>query len=253
MSTILVPYHHDDLLPAETFPLSVPDPVVVTPTLPTGDIWRRLSSLYGTVADTVAAGVTADGAVTVLSGDCLVALATLAGVQRAGHDPSLVWFDAHGDVHTLQTTTSGYLGGLSLRLALGAHPELLADPLGLSPVDERRTVLSDARDLDPPEAEFLAGSGIRQVAVADVGPDLLPEGPLVVHVDVDVVDASELPGLLFPTTGGPSAGTVLAACRRLLDSGRVVAMDVACTWRPGATGPDQRTRADFVTALTVPA
>ena len=36
---------------------------------------------------------------------------------------------AHGDVHTLQTSTSGYLGGLSVRLLTGAHPDLYADVL----------------------------------------------------------------------------------------------------------------------------
>ena len=54
-----------------------------------------------------------------VTGDCLATLGTLVGLQRAGLDPSLVWFDAHGDVHTLKSSTSGYLGGMALRMAMG--------------------------------------------------------------------------------------------------------------------------------------
>lgn len=247
---ILVPYHHDERLPAELFPLPEAEPVLIAPPLPPGDVWRRMGVLHHDVADAVAAAVTADGTATVVSGDCLVSLATIAGVQRAGVDPSLVWFDAHGDLHTLQTSTSGYLGGLSLRLAVGAHPELLAGPLGARPVSPARTVLADGRDLDPAEVEHLEGSDIRRVAVEDVHPDLLPDGPLVVHVDVDVIDAAQLTGLLFPAAGGPSVSQVVAACRRLLDSSRVVALDIACTWRPAPDAEAHQTRADLLTALT---
>ena len=73
----------------------------------------------------------------------------MAGLQRAGLDPAVVWFDGHGDVQSLETTTSGYLGGLPLRILVGYRPELIADALGLRPVPEERAVLVDARDLDP--------------------------------------------------------------------------------------------------------
>jgi arginase len=52
-------------------------------------------------------------------------------------DAGIVWIDAHGDVQTLETTASGYLGGLPLRLLVGYRPELIADRLGLRPVPER--------------------------------------------------------------------------------------------------------------------
>ena len=82
----------------------------------------------------------------------------MAGLQHAGLDPAIVWFDAHGDVQTLETTTSGYLGGLPLRLLMppGYRPGLICDRLGLRPVPEDRVVPAGARDLDPPEADYLA-------------------------------------------------------------------------------------------------
>jgi len=60
----------------------------------------------------------------------------------------------------------------------------------------------------------------------------LPAGPLLLHVDVDVVDAADLPGLRFPVTPGPSAADVVDAVRRVIATGRVVALDVACAWDP---------------------
>jgi arginase len=249
VTVVVVPYHQDERLPGDLIPLpSGRGYLVVETGLPDGDIWRRLTALDDAVANQIAAAVGARGATTVISGDCLVAVATLAGIQRAGLDPALVWFDAHGDLHTLQTTMSGYLGGLSLRLALGAHADLLV-PLGLRPVGEARTVLVGARDLDPPEVDYLAASAIRQSSVARLDAGGLPDGPLVLHVDFDVVDAAELPGLLFPAANGPPAAAVLAAVQRVLDTGRVVALDVACPWHPTYDGRVRQTRGALIAAL----
>ena len=126
-----MPYHQDERLADGVIPLPVAGEfLVLQPDLPGDDVWARMAALHSAAADQIAAAVRAGGPTTVLSGDCLVAMAALAGSQRAGVHPGIVWFDAHGDVHTLQTSTSGYLGGLSLRLVLGAHPELLAEPAG---------------------------------------------------------------------------------------------------------------------------
>ena len=216
--TILVPFHHD-----ERIDLPVPADVTVEPELPGGDIWARLTALHRSLADAFTPGDT------VVSGDCLVSAGVLAGVQRAGIDPVIVWFDAHGDVHTLDTSTSGYLGGLALRLLLGAHRGLFGDRVGFTPLAEERAVLVDARDLDPAEVDYLATSGIRRAAVHDLGD--LPDAPLILHVDLDVIDGSEVPGLMFPVPGGPSRNDVRDAVHRIRATRDVVAFDLACTWR----------------------
>ena len=137
-----------------------------------------------------------------VSGDCTTSLATAAGLQQAGLSPGIVWLDAHGDVQTLETTTSGYLGGLPLRLLVGYRPELIAARIGLQPVPERQVLLAGARDLDP----------------------------------------ADVPGLRYPAPGGPGPAEVASALRHLLGTGRVAAVGIACTWHPGCgaaerTGP----------------
>ena len=229
MSAILVPYHLDQHLPGLAVPVATE--ASITADLPEGDPWQRMAALYERVAAAVADAVGGGGPVTVVSGDCTTSLGTVCGLQRAGLDPSIVWLDAHGDVQTLETTASGYLGGLPLRILVGYRPELIADRLGLSAVAEERVVLVDARDLDPPEAEYLARAAIRRSTVGDVSAATLPDGPVYLHLDLDVVDSGELPGLLFPAPGGPPASAVGAAVRRLLATGRVAAFGVGCTWR----------------------
>ena len=224
MTRLLVPYHLDEYRPD----LTVPVDAAIAVDLPQGDTWARLAHLYGSVARAVALSPRP----VVYSGDCTTSLGTVAGLQRAGVDPSIVWFDGHGDVQTLETTASGYLGGMPLRLLVGYRPELVARSLGLRPVAESDVVLVDARDLDPPEVEYLRASAIRRCAVADVSPETLPDKPIYLHVDLDVVDPEDLPGLLFPAPGGPSLAAVLDAVGRVLATGRVAAVGIGCTWRP---------------------
>ncbi|OKI21358.1 arginase [Nocardiopsis sp. TSRI0078] len=233
-----MPYHLDELLPDFRVPTRDASETLVEE-LPDGDVWSRTAHLHGAVAERVADHVRGGRRPVVLSGDCMVALGTAAGVQRAGLDPAVVWFDAHGDVQTMETSTSGYVGGIPLRVLAGYRPDPAVDRLGLAVVPEERVLLVDGRDLDPPEEEYLRGAAVRRSTVAGVGPDTLPDGPLLLHVDLDVIDPGDVPGFLFPTPGGPGAGAVVEAVRRVTDTGRVVALSVGCTWSPaGDDDPD---------------
>ncbi|HEU5108258.1 MAG TPA: arginase family protein [Micromonosporaceae bacterium] len=227
LNRILVPYHLDEYLPDLDVPVG-PN-TTVTADLAGEDVWSRIAVLSAAVAEAVHRAPRP----LVVSGDCLTALGTVTGLQRAGLDPAVVWFDAHGDVQTLETTASGYPGGLSLRLLCGYRTDLVADPIGLRPVPEERAVLVDARDLDPAEADYLATAPLRHVAVAGLGPEVLPDGPIYLHVDLDVLDSADVPGLRFPASGGPSRDAVAAALSRVVGTGRVCAIGLACTWRPG--------------------
>src|SRR5688500_4911382 len=103
MTRILVPYHLDEHRPDLDVPFAAD--VTVTVDLPGADFWTRMSAIHQRVAQEVEA---AGPLPIVMTGDCTAAAGILAGVQRRGLDPAIVWFDAHGDVQTLETTASGY-------------------------------------------------------------------------------------------------------------------------------------------------
>jgi arginase len=85
--------------------------------------------------------------------------------------------------------------------------------------------------------------------VADLDVASLPDGPLIVHVDLDVTDPGELPGLLFPVPGGPPASQVVAAVHRILATGRVTVLDIACPWHPASQDQVQQARAGLLHQL----
>jgi arginase len=229
VSVLLVPYHLDEPLPDLDLPAR-PDRVL-TAELRGEHVWDRVAGLYETVADAVAG---TDRPV-LLTGDCTTALGMVAGLQRQDLDPAVVWFDAHGDLRTPESTTSGYLGGMPLRMLLGEGDTRVATRTGLRPVPAERVVLVDGRDLDPAEVEFLAGSAVRRVPVEAVP---APDGPIYLHIDLDVVDPAGLPGLRYPASGGPDLDSVRDAVLRLLATGRVVGLTLACTWYAGHGAAD---------------
>jgi arginase len=230
-TVIGVPYHLDEYLADLDVPLRTGR--TVTAEFTSDDVWDRLAALYGAVADAVADAASRGERPVVLSGDCTTALGTVAGLQRAGSVAGIVWFDAHGDLQTLETTASGYIGGLPLRMLLGYRPELIAARIGLRPVPEQQALLVGARDLDPPEIGYLERAQVRRAEVGGLDRAALPDGPLYLHIDLDVIDSAQLPGLRYPAPGGPGPEAVADALHWLLGTGLVVAVGLACTWHPG--------------------
>jgi arginase family enzyme len=123
---------------------------------------------------------------------CAVALATLPVIAKRRPDACVVWFDAHGDLNTPQTTPSGYLGGMVIAGAASRWDSGLGGGLDLSNV-----VLVGARDLDPPEQALIESGAPRLVRV---GPDLsgrlraaIAHRPVYVHLDCDVLEPGIVP------------------------------------------------------------
>ncbi len=246
MTMISVPFFIGSAIGA----LDTPRPgTVLSPTLPDGSPQERMGVLYRELAGTVAEAVSAGSVPLVYAGDCLSAIGVLAGLQRAGLDPSLAWFDAHGDFHTWATTGSGFLGGMPLAMIVGRGEQTIVRAAGLTPLAEPRVALIGARDLDPGEDDAVAGSAMRVLAVTDVAAWMPPPGPLHVHVDLDVVDPGEMPAHNYPAPGGPSLRDVRAALEHLVATGRVAAVSFS-TWNPALPGADRAAAA--AATLTAP-
>ena len=98
----------------------------------------------------------------VLSGNCNSCLGTIAGI--GAEKPGIVWFDAHGEFNTPETTLSGFLDGMPLAMATGrCWKAVLTTIPGFSPVKEDNVVLVGARDLDAEEERLLEQSQVNLV------------------------------------------------------------------------------------------
>jgi arginase len=223
---LYVPYDIGE--PAEG--LSVPPGTRrVTADLPEGTALERMAVLYDRLAEEVAS-TAADEVPVVHAPDCMASLGVLAGLQRKGLTPSVVWFDAHGDFNTPDTSPSGYVGGMPLAMAVGRGEFAIADAIGLDPLDEAHVVLVDARDLDPLEGALLAASRVTVTSVEHVAELVDPARPLYVHLDVDVLDARAVHALRYPAEGGPALTEVESALRDLGRRADIAAVCLACTW-----------------------
>ncbi|POX42760.1 arginase [Streptomyces sp. Ru73] len=123
---------------------------------------------------------------------CAVALATLPVLAKYRPDAVVVWFDAHADLNTPESTTTGYLGGLALSGPLGMWDTGLGDGLKAENV-----ILCGARDIDPPE-QSLIDQGV--VTLLGMGPALttrlraaIAGRPVYVHIDCDVLEPGIVP------------------------------------------------------------
>lgn len=135
-----------------------------------------------------------------VAGHCNLAIGTLPALAQAHPGLRVAWFDAHPDLNTPATSASGFLGGMPLAAACGLWDSGLE-----AGVDPARVHLVGARDIDPGEQEHIERFAI------NVGPPT--EGPVFVHLDLDVLDPSLMPAA-FGVDGGwtwEQLGEALAA------------------------------------------
>lgn len=212
--------------------LDVPRPcTMIDPQLTARTEMARMAEISPLVAHAVAT----DAMPVIYAGDCCIILPVIAGLQRRGIDPVVVFYDAHGDFNTWETTESDFIGGMPLAMATGRGEMTIADRCRMRPVPDEDTFLVDGRDLDAEEAALLADSGVRQVSNEDIVDSVPEDRPLYVHVDVDVVDPVDMPAVNYLAPGGPSAEAVADSVRGLAKTGRVVAFSFS-TWNPALEG-----------------
>jgi arginase len=153
----------------------------------------------------LARAVAAGSRPVVLAGNCNSCLGTLAGISR--EDLGVIWFDAHGDFNTPETSISGALEGMSLAIATGACHHELRQRIGLiRPVSEANVLLVATRDLDPEEEVRLERSAVSVIGLDDLpgAMDRLARrvGAVYLHLDLDVLDPRASPGVNFSAPGG---------------------------------------------------
>jgi arginase len=154
----------------------------------------------------------------VFGGDHSIAIGTLAGISKHYENLGVIWYDAHGDLNTGETSPSGNIHGMPLAISLGIGHPALTNIADYSPkVRYENIVIIGARSLDEGERELIREKGIKvytmheidrlgMTKVMEEAVEYLKSKTDGVHLslDLDGLDPSDAPGVGTPVLGGIS-------------------------------------------------
>lgn len=222
----------------------------------TRDSVTNLARIAARTAEAVRAALSggADLAL-VLEGDCTHAVGAIGGLAQTDVErgaPGVAWIDAHGDLNTMATTTSGYLGGMPYAVALGWDLDDWRTLAGVEPpVRAEAAALLGASDLDPAEIEALARHPILRLDASDLmgaeAGERVARGLAAraheaarwyLHLDVDVAGPDTVPGGMTPAPHWPPRARLLEVASVAAASVPVRVIGLA-TYNP-AGDPDGR-------------
>jgi arginase len=186
-----------------------------------------------------------DGALpVVLGGDHSLAAGSAGAsadfLAAKGNDIGLLWVDAHGDMNTPQTTTTGNVHGMPLAALIGPEPTELSKIGARSPkVRADRTVLIGVRNLDTEERARIKDAGVHVFTMKDIDRDGIANvmeralalagkdtGGIHVSFDLDVCDPSIAPGVGTPVKGGLDYREAHMVMEIIADSQRMIGLDI---------------------------
>lgn len=182
------------------------------------DELRAVSDINAVVAEHVQDATERGDFPLVLGGNCDTAIGVMAGLEpsRVG----VIWFDAHGDFGTPETTPGGYLGSMPLSIITGhCHGQILKSTGNDTTVPEKNVVMVDVRNAEPEQRLRLENSAIQVIASDEIASSLhnaLSDlssrvDEIYLHIDIDSLDPRYAPGVDFPAPDGLSVEDVETA------------------------------------------
>ena len=153
----------------------------------------------------------------VLGGDHSIAIGTLAGLSTKYKNMGVIWFDAHADLNTPDTTPSGNIHGMPLATSLGLGHERLTKILHSYPkIKQENIVIIGGRSIDEGERVLIKERGIKIYTMHEIdrlGMTYVMEETLKyfqqrnidglhLSLDLDALDPLYTPGVGTPVAGG---------------------------------------------------
>jgi arginase len=180
----------------------------------------------------------------ILGGDHSIAIGSISGVAAHYRERQqaigMVWFDAHADMNTPETTPSGNIHGMPLATLLGYGAPELRDVAGFSPkLDPRYVAHIGARDVDQGERELIHRLGMRFFTMREIDErgmsaciddaiaiaSRAPAG-YCVTLDVDALDPGDAPGSGTVVRGGLSYRESHLAMEKIAEKGGMLSLEV---------------------------
>jgi arginase len=189
--------------------------------------------------------IAADGAIPLaLGGDQSISIGTIAGVtsyfHSRGEKVGVIWFDAHADMNTPETTPSGNIHGMPYAVSLGMGASELTEIKGFSPkLDPATCVLIGSRSIDDLERWNVRRSGIKVYTMREVDElgmrQVVAEAIAIasngtagfhVSVDMDFFDPFYAPGVGTPVPGGGTYREGHLAMELIADTKKIVSFEI---------------------------
>ncbi|CAM5205524.1 Arginase OS=Ureibacillus acetophenoni OX=614649 GN=SAMN05877842_1118 PE=3 SV=1 [Ureibacillus acetophenoni] len=161
--------------------------------------------------------VTADRFPLILGGDHSIAIGTLSGLTKQYKNLGVIWYNAHADLNTPETTPSGNIHGMPLAISLGLGDDRLTQIRGFAPkIKPENIIIIGARSVDPGEKELIRKLGIKVYSMHEIdrlGMTRVMEESIAylkarqvdgVHLSLDLnaLDPLYTPGVGTPVPGG---------------------------------------------------
>ncbi len=180
----------------------------------------------------------------VIGGDHAIAIGTISGVtsfyREREESIGLIWFDAHADMNTHETTPSGNIHGMPLAAMLGYGAWELTHIGGFAPkLDPRFCAHVGARDVDTGERELIRRTGIRFITMREIDErgmnncmdealEIVRQAPAGYHVtfDVDALDPVDAPGSGTIVRGGFTYREAHLAMEKIAEAGGMISLEV---------------------------
>jgi arginase len=175
----------------------------------------------------------------VLGGDHSVALGTIGGLASIHGPGGVLWFDAHSDLNTPETTPSGNVHGMPVAAALGrAGVGFESNSWPLPALSLEHVALIGVRSIDPGEREAIRESGVAVYTISDIDRrgvepvlkealDRVSGAPFVhVSVDLDLIDPVVAPGVGSPVKGGLSYREAHLAMELVAEGGLLSSLEL---------------------------
>ncbi|MEH6942968.1 arginase [Bacillus sp. JJ722] len=175
----------------------------------------------------------------ILGGDHSIAMGSIAGIAKHYRNLGVIWYDAHGDLNTMETSPSGNAHGMSLAASLGLGEKIFTNILQYSPkVKAENIVIIGARQLDQGEKELIKKLHIKVYTMHEIdrlGMAKVMEESIAylkdktdgVHLslDLDALDPIDAPGVGTPVLGGISYRESHLAMEILAESGLITSAE----------------------------
>lgn len=180
----------------------------------------------------------------VLGGDHSIAIGSIAGFasycRKRDETPGLIWFDAHADMNTPETSPSGNIHGMPLAVLLGHGASELQNVAGFTPkLDPHYCVHVGARDIDRTERDLVRKLGIRFITMREIDERGMSacmdeaiklasraSGGYAVTFDVDALDPGDAPGSGTLVRGGLTYREAHLAMEKIAEAGGMRSLEV---------------------------